>query len=116
MNRTHLTVLALIGALLGATLAANAQSDPQSGDAPPPHARHMNLMERAMQGITLSPTEQSQVQAAMQKFRASRKTQAPETRADLKADVDAALSPAHRTQFESNIKAIRAQMRADRAN
>jgi Spy/CpxP family protein refolding chaperone len=112
VNRTHLTILTLIGTLLGASVAANAQSD--NAAAAPPHGHRMNLMQRAMQGITLTPNEQTQVQAAQQKFHESRKTATPETRADLKADIEAALTPDHRTQFDANIKTIRAQMRAER--
>jgi len=113
VNRTHLTIIALIGTLLGASVAASAQSDNAPGDAAPP-GRHMNIMQRAMQGITLSPSEQSQIEAAEQKFRDSRKSATPETRADLKADIEAALTPEQRTQFDGNIKTIRAQMRAKR--
>ena len=113
MNRTHLTILTLIGTLLGASVAANAQSNPAPADAPPPHHGHrMNMLARAMQGITLTPAEQSQVDAAQQKFRAARKTATPETLKDLKGDIEAALTPAQRTQFESNIASIRAQRRA----
>ena len=115
VNRTHLTLLTLIGTLLGASVAANAQSNAAPADAPPPHGHRMNMLARAMQGITLTPAEQSQVDAAQEKFRASRKTATPETRADLKSDIEAALTPAQRTQFETNIKTIRAEMRANRA-
>jgi Spy/CpxP family protein refolding chaperone len=112
VNRTHLTIITLIGTLLGASVAANAQSD--SAPAAPQHGHRMNLMQRAMQGITLTSSEQTQVQAAQQKFHESRKTATPETRADLKADIEAALTPDQRTQFDANIKTIRAQMRAER--
>ncbi len=113
MNRTHLTIITLIATLLGASVAANAQSDNAPADAPPP-AHHMNLMQRAMVGIALTSSEQTQIQAAEQKFRDSRKTATPETRADLKADIEAALTPDQRTQFDGNMKSIRAEMRAKR--
>jgi Spy/CpxP family protein refolding chaperone len=113
VNRTHLTIITLIGTILGASVSACAQSDNAPADAAPSGHR-MNIMERAMQGITLTPSEQTQIQTAEQKFRDSRKTATPETRADLKADIEAALTPAQRTQFDGNIKTIRAQMRAQR--
>ena len=115
MNRTHLTVLTLIATLLGASVAASAQDAPASTDAPPPHGHRMSMMARALQGIALSPNAQDQIDAAQQKFRASKKTATPETREDYKAEIEAALTPAQRLQFETNIKTMRAQMRADRA-
>ena len=110
-HRSIFTVLTLIGTLLGASVAANAQ---QQGAPGAPMPGHRGMMARAMDGIALTPAEQSQIGAAMAKFKASRKTSTPETHRDLRADVEAALTPAQRTQFEGNIRSLRAQMKAER--
>jgi Spy/CpxP family protein refolding chaperone len=118
IHRSHLTLLALIGTLLGAGVAANAQSAPSPApgyDQPAgPGGHRRSPMDRAMDGIDLSPTQQSQVRAAETKFKELRHTATPETRRELIADVEAALTPGQRSQFESNLKAIRAQMRGQR--
>ncbi len=118
IHRTHLTVLTLVGTLLGAGVAASAQSAPTPapgyGQPPGPGGHRRSPMDRAMEGLDLSPAQLSQIQAAKSKFKEMRHTATPETRRELMSDVEAALTPVQRTQFEGNLKAIRAQMRAQR--
>ncbi len=117
-HRPTLTGIALIATLLGASLAANAQeqADPNAPTQPQmqTHPHHRSLMARALDGMTLTPSEHAQIRAAMAKFKASRKTSTPETRRDLQADVEAALTPDQRTQFESNVRTARLRMKAER--
>ncbi len=112
MNRHYLALPALLGALLGATVAAHAQgvptpqpavSAPSAAGAPgtQPRKHRGNRMMRALRNVGLSSAQQTQVRAAMQSFRASRTSGTPETRAQLKANIENILTPAQRTQFEA---------------
>lgn len=116
-HRYTLSLFALAGTLLGAGVAAEAQTtQPQ----PPPNApagaprHHHGMMGRAMAGLNLSDAQKGQIRAAREKFKASQSTNTPETHQQLMSDVEGAMSPTQRTQFEGNLKTMRAQMRAER--
>ncbi len=123
-HRTHLTALALIGTLLGAGCAAGAQSasngtgpDNAAPAAPAAHGRmHGGLLGRAMAGLDLTDDQKARIKDARMKFRASRQTSTPETREQYMADVESSMTADQKTRFESNLRSLRAQMRADRNN
>jgi Spy/CpxP family protein refolding chaperone len=118
-HRSSLIILTLIGTLLGAGVAAGAQATSQPTDvapgapAPAEH-HHASMLKMALAGLNVTPAEKAQIRAAEQKFKASKQTSTPETRAQLKADIEAALTPDQRTGFESNMKTMMAQRRAAR--
>ncbi len=109
-NRPYLAVLALLGALLGAGVAAGAQT--ASPAAPPAYAsplpgvtatqRHRGgRMARALGSLGLSPAQRARIKGARQAYRSSRGSANPETRAQLRAQIEAVLTPSQRARFDA---------------
>ncbi len=109
-NRPYLTIPALIGALLGAGVAAHAQTTPGSPavfSSPVPggiavmRAHKGGRMSRALRSLGLSPAQKAQIKAARQSYRSSRGSATPETRAQLRSQIENVLTPVQRTRFDA---------------
>lgn len=112
-NRPCLALPALFAALLGTGIGAYAQTAPTA--APPAistpvpgsnpamraHERRGSRMMRTLQALGLSDSQKAQIKAARQSYRTSRNSATPETKAQLRTQIENTLTPAQRTQFEA---------------
>jgi len=76
-------------------------------------------LRKLMQGITLSDTQQQQIDQLTQQFRQEHQPgtpRDPQAMQTLRTSVENVLTPAQRTQFENNIAEMRANFQKNKAN
>jgi Spy/CpxP family protein refolding chaperone len=84
-----------------APAAAGAPPAPQAGG----HHRHRkNRMMAALRGLNLSDDQKTKIEGFMTSYRDSRTSATPETRGQLRAQVESVLTPDQRTQFDTKLK------------
>ena len=108
-NRPYLALVALAGTLAGATVAAHAQPLPSPAAIAPAasgamggahHHRRGNRIARILRTLNLTDAQRARVRTAMQNYRAARRAGTPQTRPQLVATIEAALTPTQRATFE----------------
>ncbi len=116
LHRTFLALPILAGALFASTAGAFAQTAPAAPAAAAPaasaapqtwpahHHHHKNRMLSALRQLNLSDDQKSKIKGFMTAFRDSRSSTTPETRAQLRGQIEGVLTPEQRTQFEAQMK------------
>ena len=114
MSSTRLlSAVTLVAALLIPS-AAFAQTAPAPYPSAAPngvrhHGHRHNGMRAALRGLNLSASQQTQVQQAFEQTRGANRNADPATRKanrqQLRAKIDAILTPAQRTQLQATLKA-----------
>jgi Spy/CpxP family protein refolding chaperone len=105
----------LAGSLIAGSAGAFAQTAPQApaaapaGDASPapdmaaPH-HHRNKMMAALSELNLSDDQKAKIKGFMTSFREAHDSATPETRKQLREQVEGVLTPDQRGQFEAQMK------------
>ncbi len=83
-----------------ATPAQNAPA-PDSGE---PHGHRKNRMMAALQELGLSDDQKAKIKNCMTAFRDSRDSATPETRKELRGQIEQILTPDQRTRFAAAMK------------
>jgi Spy/CpxP family protein refolding chaperone len=101
-----------VAAVLAAPLAAFAQpaapAVPSPGAAAPTHKHHRSPYMAALRSLDLTDAQRTQISDTMKAARAAGKTADPATRRanfeKTRAQIDAILTPAQRTQLQAALK------------
>ncbi len=115
-HRLSLALPALAIGLLGMSAAVLAQSASPYPMPPAPAAsaagsndgthaghHHRNRMMKALKSLNLSDSQRSQIKDVVASYRSSRTSATPMTRDQMRQKIEAMLTPAQRTQFESQM-------------
>ncbi len=114
MMNSRILCLALLAGSLSTGSAAFAQVAPSSpapasAEASPapeiaPHHRRPNRMVAALEALDLSDDQKAKIKDIMTAYRSSRDSATPETRKQMRDQVEGVLTPPQREQFESRMK------------
>jgi Spy/CpxP family protein refolding chaperone len=111
--RTFFVLPLLALGLSAGSAGAFAQTAPQAPAAAPaagtspdmaaPH-RHKNKMMAALRELNLSEDQKAKIKGFMTSFRDARDSATPETRKQLRDQIEGVLTPDQRTQFDAQMK------------
>jgi len=111
------TVLAgLLAAGLSLPVVAQAQQGPPP---PPPQSQHGDWMMRRFSDLNPTDAQKSQIQTLMQNYRQAHprgSTPDPDARKQLRAQIDAVLTPDQRAQLKADEAKMRAQRQGNDTN
>jgi Spy/CpxP family protein refolding chaperone len=117
MNTRFLGALAFAAALALPTVACAQQGPAQPNNGAPAAAgHHRGGPAAALEGLNLTPDQRDQIKAAIRADRAAAKSsdgQQPDpatrkaNREKMIGDIEQVLTPDQRTQFETNLRAMR---------
>ena len=111
------TVLAgLLAAGLSLPVVAQAQQGPPP---PPPQSQHGDWMMHRFSDLNLTDAQKSQIQTLMQNYRQAHprgSTPDPDARKQLRAQIDAVLTPDQRAQLKADEAKMRAQRQGNDTN
>ena len=119
--------IAAIAAGLAVPAAALAQQAPPAAGAPVPagavqpgmhrHGHHPNAFRSALQGLNLSAAQKTQIDQIFAQARGANRNADPATRkanrAKLRAQIEAVLTPAQRTQLQAALRQARQRHRRE---
>jgi Spy/CpxP family protein refolding chaperone len=121
LSSTRFLAAAVLAASLTVPVAAFAQQAPSvpAGaapvTAPGQHGRHHNAFRSALRGLNLSASQKTQIDQIFAQARGQNKGADPATRKanreKLRAQVEAVLTPAQRTQLQTALQQARRQHR-----
>ena len=109
----------VLAGLMAAGLSLPAIAQVQQQPAPPAQSQHGDRMMHRFSDLNLSDEQKSQIKALMQSYRqAHPKGSAPDpdSRKQLRSQIDAILTPDQRVQLQSDEAKSRAQRHENAAN
>lgn len=121
MHKRPYLAFALAGTLLSVPLAAFAQNAPSpapsstNAAAGSPGHQRGGAMRRSLETLGLGADQKSRIKDVMKAYRASRGSASPQTREQLRANVEAVLTPDQRTRFAAAMQEQHARGRNEGA-